>query len=60
MTHPSMFFIFDQVVRKPFKFIKNGLQTNESLVNELNFPSFLSLCVFIFGHRLGKYPNNFV
>ena len=53
IIHPCIFFILHQVVRKPFKFINNGLQTNESLVNESNFPSFLSLCVFILGHRLG-------
>ena len=41
ITHPCIFFIFNKVVRKPFKFITNGLQTNESLVNESNFPSFL-------------------
>ena len=28
------------------------------IANESNFPSFLSLCVFILGHRLGKCPNN--
>ena len=59
------FFFFHQVVWKPFNFINNGLRTNQSLVclvslvNESNFPSFPSLCVFIFGHRLGKCPNNF-
>ena len=42
--HSYCFFvIFHQVVRKPFKFINNVLQTNKSLVNESNFPSFLSL-----------------
>ena len=56
---PASSFIFDQVVRKPFKFINNGLQTNQSLVNESKFPSFLCLCVFILGHRFGKCPNNF-
>ena len=48
ITHPCFFFIFYQVVWKPFKFINNGLQTNESLVNESNFPSFLSLFVYPF------------
>ena len=53
ITHPCIFLIFHQIVQKPLKFINNGLQTNESLVNELNFPSFLSLCVFfIHGHCL--------
>ena len=59
ITHPCFFFIFHQVVRKPFKSINNVPQTNESLVNESNFPSFLSLCVIILGHCLGKCPNNF-
>ena len=58
ITHPCIFFIFHQVARRSFKFINNGLQTNDSLVNELNFPSFLSLCVFIFGNCFGKCPNN--
>ena len=59
ITHPCFFFIFHQVVRKPFKFINNDLQTTNGLVNKSNFPSFLCLCVFILGHRLGKCPNNF-
>ena len=59
ITHPCFFFIFHRVVRKPFKFINNVLQINESLVNESNFPSFLSFCVFILGRHLGKCPNNF-
>ena len=58
ITHPCFFFIFHQVVWKPFKFINNVLQTNESLVNKSNFPSFLSLCLFILGHRLRKCLNN--
>ena len=45
ITHPCIFFIFPQVVRKPFKFVNNGLPVNESLVNKSNFPSFLSLCI---------------
>ena len=48
ITHPCMFFIFHQVVRKPFKFINNGLQINEDLVNETNFPIFLLLFVYLF------------
>ena len=59
ITHPCFFFIFHRVVRKPFKFVNNVLQINESLINELNFPSFLSFCVFILGRHLGKCPNNF-
>ena len=59
ITHPCFLFISHQVVWKPFKFINNVPQTNEGLVNESNFPSFLSLCVFILGHRLRKCPNNF-
>ena len=47
ITHPCFFF-YHQVERKPFKFINNGLQTNESLVNVSNFPSFLSLFVCSF------------
>ena len=44
ITHPCIFFIYHQVVQKPFiKFINNGFQTNESLINDLNVPSFLSL-----------------
>ena len=54
ITDPGFFFIFHQVVGKPFKFINHVLQTNESFLNKSNFPSFLSLCVFILGHRLGK------
>ena len=48
ITHPCIYFIFHQAARKPFKFINNGLQTNESLVNVSNFPSFLSLFVCSF------------
>ena len=48
ITHPCIFYIFHQVVRKPFKFIKSGLETNDSLVNETNFLSFLSLFVYSF------------
>ena len=40
-VHLCIFFIFHQVVWEAFKFINDGLQTNESLVNESNFPSFL-------------------
>ena len=47
-AHPCFFFIFHQVVRKPFKFINDVLQTKESLVNESHFPSFLSLFVYSF------------
>ena len=53
VTHPCSFF-FDQVVRKPLKFINNVLQTNVFFLNESNFPIFLSLCAFILGHCLGK------
>ena len=61
ITHPSIFFIFHQVLPKPFKFINNGLQTNESPVNELNFPSFLSLCLCIrFRPLLGKVSKQFL
>ena len=59
IDHPCFFFIFPEVVRKPLNFISNVLQTNEGLPNESNFPSFLSYFVFILGHRLGKYQNNF-
>ena len=45
---PASFFIFLQVVRKLFKFTNNGLQTNESLANEANSPSFLLLFVYSF------------
>ena len=45
ITQPCFFFIFHQVVPKPFKFINNGLQANKSLANRSNFPSFLSLCI---------------
>ena len=48
ITHPCIFYIFHQVVRKPFKFISSGLETNDSLVNETNFLSFLSLFVYSF------------
>ena len=47
ITHLCFFFIFHQFVRKPFKFINNVVQTNESLVNELDFPVF------------SLFPNNF-
>ena len=53
------FLFFHQVVWKPLKFISDALQTNESFLNESNFPSFLSLCAFILGHCLGKCLNNF-
>ena len=43
VAHPASFF-FHQVVRKPLKFINNVLHTNESFLNESNFPSFLSFC----------------
>ena len=59
ITQPCFFFIFHQVVRKPFKFINNGIQANKSLANKSNFPSFLSLCVFLFGRRVGKCSSNF-
>ena len=45
---PTSFFVFHQIVRKPFKFINNSLQAIQSLVNELNFPSFLYLFVYSF------------
>ena len=48
ITHPCIFYIFHQVVLKPFKFISGGLETNDSLVNETNFLSFLSLFVYSF------------
>ena len=35
-------------MRKPFKFISSGRETNNSLVNETNFLSFLSLFVYTF------------
>ena len=57
-THPCFIFILHQAVGKSLKFTNDGPQTHKSLVNESNFPSFLSLCVFILGHRLGKCPNN--
>ena len=53
-------FFFHQVVRKPLKFINNVLQTNESFLNELGFPSFLSLYAFIPGHCLGKCHEQFL
>ena len=40
ITHPCFFFIFHQVVLKTFKFNNNVLQTNESFLNESNFPIF--------------------
>ena len=43
IAHPCLFF-FHQVVGKPIKFINNILQTNESFLNESNYPS-LSLVV---------------
>ena len=48
ITHPYIFYIFHQVVQKPFKFISSGLETNDSLVNETNFVSFLLLFVYLF------------
>ena len=48
ITHPCIFYIFYQVLQKPFKFISSGLETNDSLVNETNFLSFLSLFVYSF------------
>ena len=48
ITHPCIFYIFHQVLQKPFKFISSGLETNDSLVNETNFLSFLSLFVYSF------------
>ena len=48
ITHPCIFYIFHQVVGKPFKFISSGLETNDTLVNETNFLSFLSLFVYSF------------
>ena len=59
LTHSCFFFILHQVVGKPFKFINNSLQTIEIFLNESNFPSFLSLCIFILVHHLGKCANNF-
>ena len=59
ITQPCFFFIFHRVVPKPFKFINNGLQANKSLANKSNCPSFLSLCVFLFGRRVGKCSSNF-
>ena len=47
-THHCIFFIFHQVVWNRFKFIINGLQTNESLVNESNFLSFFSPFAYSF------------
>ena len=54
-TCPCFFFIFHQVVCKPFKFISNFLQTNETLVTKSNFSSFLSLCLFILGHHSDQH-----
>ena len=54
-TRPCFFFIFHQVVCKPFKFISNFLQTNETLVTKSNSLSFLSLCLFILDHRSGQH-----
>ena len=48
VTHPCIFYIFHQVVWKPFKFISSGLETNHSLVNETNLVSFLPLFVYSF------------
>ena len=51
ITHPCIFFIYHQVVQKPFiKFINNGFQTNESLINDLNVPSFLSFSLSHFAY----------
>ena len=46
ITHPCIFYIFHQV--ETFKFIISGLETNDSLINETNFLSFLSLFVYSF------------
>ena len=48
ITHPCIFYIFHQIVSKPFKFISSGLETNHSLVNETNLVSFLPLFVYSF------------
>ena len=57
---PAPFFIFRQTVGKSFKFINHIFQTKGSFLIESNFHSFLSLFVFILGHRLRKCPNNFL
>ena len=60
ITHPCIYFILHQAVRKPFKFINDGLQTNKSLVNVSNFPVFSrSLCVH-FRPSLGKVSKQFL
>ena len=46
ITYPCFFFIFHQVVGKPFRFIDNVLQASESFLNESNFPSSLSVFPF--------------
>ena len=43
---PLLFFIFHQVVEKPFGFSNHVLQTNESFLNESNFPCSLSVYSF--------------
>ena len=43
----------------PFKSTNNGVQTNESLVNESNFPSIRFLCIH-FQSSLGKVCKQFL
>ena len=59
-THPCIFFIFHQVVRKPFKFINNGLQTNETLVMKRTSPVFSRYFCIHFRPSLGKVFKQFL
>ena len=60
--HSSLFFfIFHQVVGKPFGFINHVLQKNENFLTESNFPSSLSLSLYIHsGPSLGKMSKQFL
>ena len=60
ITHPCIFFIFHQVVRKPFKFINNGLQTNETLVMKRTSPVFSRYFCIHFRPSLGKVFKQFL
>ena len=60
ITHPCIFFNFHQVVRKPFKFINNGLQTNETLVTKRTSPVFSRYFCIHFRPSLGKVLKQFL
>ena len=44
-------YIFHSIVGRPFKLINHALEPNYSFLIELNFLSFLSLCVFLLAHQ---------